>query len=136
MLRLTGRVPFVSVLYSTLEKTLRGFLSFRDRKDLLVRALGLSLILQTNVVLYYYLIATGLGFSVSLGNFFFIVPLAIVIMMIPVSINAVGLRENAFVFFFSAFGVVKSEAVAFAWLDYGMILLLGMLGGIVYALRK
>ena len=57
-------------------------------------------------------------------------------MMLPISINGIGLRESVFVFFFSAFGVVKYQAIAFAWLAYGLVILQGLLGGIVYALRK
>lgn len=57
-------------------------------------------------------------------------------MMLPVSANAIGLREGAFVFFFSSYGVSTERAGAFAWLAYGTVLLLGLVGGVVYALRR
>ena len=87
-------------------------------------------------MVHYYIIANVLDFPIPLSAFFWIVPLALFIMMVPVSINAIGLRESAFVFFFATFGVAKPEAVAFAWLAYGMVVLQGLLGGIVYVLRK
>jgi hypothetical protein len=73
---------------------------------------------------------------IPLVSFFLIIPLVTLLMMLPVSINAIGIRENAFIFFFATFGIFSPEAVAFAWIAYGLVLVQGVLGGIVYALRK
>jgi len=123
-------------LRSLLGTLMSAFLVFHGRKDTLARALGLSMLLQANVVIHYYLFAKALDFSVPIHNFFLIIPLTIFIMMIPVSINAIGVRENALVFFFGTFGVSRPEAIALAWLAYGVVIFQGLLGGIVYALRK
>jgi len=130
------RLPFSRTLQGVLDYALKAFQAFRGRKDALMSALGLSLILQTNVVVYYYLIARALDFPVPLQPFFLIIPLAIFVMMVPVSLNAIGIRESAFVFFFSTFGVLRSEAIAFAWLAYGIVIFHGLFGGIVYGLRS
>lgn len=130
------KMPFLRRLHSILDTVSHALLAFQDRKDMLVRALGLSLILQANVVIHYYLIAKALDFPVPLHNFFLIIPLAIVVMMIPVSINAIGIRENAFVFLFATFGVSTAEAIALAWLAYGFVILQGLIGGMVYGLRR
>ena len=130
------RFPFSQKLGYILDKIINAFLVFQGRKDALAGALGLSLILQTNVVIYYYLLAKSLGLPVPFHYFFLIIPLALFIMMVPVSINAIGIRENVFAFFFSIFGVSNSEAVAFAWLAYRLLILHGVLGGIVYVFRK
>ncbi len=128
--------PFSEKVESFVSKMLDAFMAFQGRKDALAKALGLSLVLQTNVVIYYYLIAKSLGFTIALPNFFLIIPLALVIMVIPISINAIGIRENVFVFFFGFFTVTRPEALAFSWLAYGIFALHGVLGGVVYALRK
>jgi len=109
---------------------------FRNDKPVLIKGMLLSVILQTNVVFYYYLISLALGISVPFFVFFLIIPLTIFIMMLPISMNGIGLRENALFFFLSFYGVVKSQAIAFAWLEYGMLLILGIIGGIVYLIRK
>jgi uncharacterized protein (TIRG00374 family) len=113
-----------------------AFKQFNTQKRALFNALGLSILLQINVVFYYFLISEALRFNIDIINFFLIVPLTIFIMMIPISLNGIGLRENALFFFLSFYGVLKSQALTFAWLEYGMLLILGMIGGIVYALRK
>jgi glycosyltransferase 2 family protein len=134
-------VPKISLFFwprlrSVLDKFLGAFVAFQGKKGALVKGVGLSMILQANVVMHYYFFAKGLNFSVPLYSFFLIVPLAALIMTIPVSINAIGVREHTFVFFFTAFGVSKIEAIALAWLIYGVVIFQGVLGGIIYMLRR
>jgi hypothetical protein len=57
-------------------------------------------------------------------------------MMLPVTVNGIGLRENALFFFLSFYGVLKPQAIAFAWVVYGMLLVFGIIGGFVYLFRK
>jgi glycosyltransferase 2 family protein len=130
------RLSFWPKLRSALDKFLGAFVAFQGKKDALAMGLGLSMILQANVVMHYYFFARGLNLTVPLYNFFLIVPLVVLIMTIPVSINAIGVREHTFAFFFAAFGVSKVEAIALAWLVYGVVIFQGVLGGIIYALRK
>lgn len=124
------------LLQNFLDKIMNAFLAFQGKKDTLSKAFALSVLLQTNVVIHFYLIATALNFPIPFHHFFLIIPLSIFIMMLPISINAIGIRENIFAFFFASYGVSKPEAVAFAWLVYGLVILQGLLGGMVYALRK
>lgn len=113
-----------------------AFLGFRGQRLVLFKALGLSALLQANVVLHYYLLAQSLRLPIPVYSFFLIIPLATVITMLPISVNGIGVRENVYVFFFAPFAVLKPEAVAFAWIAYGMVVLQGIIGGIVYALRR
>jgi uncharacterized protein (TIRG00374 family) len=129
-------IPFSSKLQMIVEKMSGAFWTFRDKKEVLLKALGLSLLLQTNVIIYYFVVSSALNLSVPLYNFFLIIPLSLFIMMLPVTINGIGLRENIFYYFFSTFDITRAEAIAFAWIEYGVIIILGVLGGIVYALRK
>lgn len=130
------KIPFSAKLQRILEKIIEAFWTFKGQKKVLFKALGLSFILHANVITYYFVISASLNFSVPYYYFFLIVPLSIFIMMLPISINGIGLRENTFFFFLSVFAVSKPEAIAFAWIEYGMIITLGVIGGIVYALRK
>jgi glycosyltransferase 2 family protein len=109
--------------------------AFQGKGFILAKAFAYSLVLQTLVVLNGWLLAKALHVPIPLPYFFLIVPLAVFVMMIPVSINAIGVRENVWAFFFVAFGVAASKAVAVAWLDYGLVLLQAVAGGIVYLLR-
>ncbi|MCB0753674.1 MAG: flippase-like domain-containing protein, partial [Ignavibacteriae bacterium] len=112
------------------------FSEYVNKKLDLLFAFILSILLQSNVVFYYFAISTALGLPVVLIDYFLIVPLTIFITMIPISFNGIGLRESALFLFLSTYGVLQSEAIAFAWIEYGMLLLLGIIGGIIYSTRK
>jgi uncharacterized membrane protein YbhN (UPF0104 family) len=117
------------------KKLAEAVFAFQGKGLVLAKAFAYSLALQTLVVLNGWLLAKALHVPIPLPYFFLIVPLAVFIMMVPVSINAIGVRENVWAFFFAAFGVAASKAVAVAWLDYGLVLLQAITGGIVYLSR-
>ncbi len=126
----------ISKVGSLLYKLANAFWQFSKHRSTLIEALFLSILLQANVVTYYYLISVGLDLPIDYLDFYLIVPLTIFIMMLPISVNGIGLRENAFYFFFTFYGIAKSQAIAFAWIEFAMLLVLGIIGGITYALRK
>lgn len=110
--------------------------AFQGQGRALAGAFFWSLCLQTAVVVNAWVMARALHVDLGLAPFFLIVPLAVFLMMIPVSINGIGVRENLFVFFLAAFGVAESTGLAFAWLEYGLLLLQALAGGFVYALWR
>ncbi|HVR97260.1 MAG TPA: lysylphosphatidylglycerol synthase transmembrane domain-containing protein [Thermoanaerobaculia bacterium] len=120
---------------SRLEQATGALLAFRSQPGVLLQALALSAGLQASVVGNGYFLSRALHVDIPLPYFFLIVPLVVFVMMVPISINAIGVRENAWAFFFTAFGVANAAAagVAVAWLDYGLVLLQAIAGGIVWA---
>jgi len=129
-------LPFANKIQALLKKILKAFKSFRGNRSALLKALGLSILLQANVVINYFILSKALGLEVPIFEFFLIIPLILFIMMIPISINGIGLRENAFAFFLAIFSVTKADAVAMAWISYSFVIAQGTLGGIVYAFRR
>lgn len=125
-------IPFASKIKGILE----AFLAFQGHRTVLFKALGLSILLQANVILHYYLISQALSLPIPLWSFFLIIPLATLITMLPISVNGIGVRENVYLFFFAPFLVADSQAVAFSWIVYGMVVLQGLIGGVVYMWRK
>lgn len=130
------KIPFLGKIRSIINKILNAFEAYQGNRNALIKAFGLSILLQTNVVIHYYIISTALGLQVPIYDYFLIIPLTLFIMMIPISINAIGLRENAFAFLLASFSVTQADAVALAWIAYSFVLFQGLLGGIVYAFRR
>ncbi|MGQ9560888.1 MAG: lysylphosphatidylglycerol synthase transmembrane domain-containing protein [Candidatus Oleimicrobiaceae bacterium] len=112
------------------------FRAFGGNMSALGKGLAYSILLQTNVVIHFYLIARAVGIQLGLGHFFLIVPIATIVTMLPVTINGIGIRENAFVFLLAPFAVPAPTTIAFTWIGFGMMLLYGAIGGVVYALRR
>lgn len=130
------RHPGTGLMTRLLHKTIDVFAAYNGRPEVLLAALLLSILLQLNVVFHYYLLALALGITVPVESMFIIIPVAIVVMMIPISINAIGIREVIFVAMFGAFGVNSADALAFAWMSFVLLTILGVIGGVVFVLRK
>ncbi len=109
--------------------------SFRESAGVLKMAMALSVALQLAVIVHFYMIAQALSLDLTFDSLFLIIPIALVLMAIPISVNAIGIRENVFVFFLGLFGVSIADALAFAWIAFALVLLQGVIGGITYALR-
>ena len=109
---------------------------YQGKPQALWRGLGLSVLLQINVVTFYWALSQALGLEINYGSWFVIAPIAIFVMMIPLSINGIGVREAIFIFLLSQWDVTNSTALALAWLEYGIFLAFGLVGGLVYMLRK
>jgi hypothetical protein len=128
-----ARIPVLSKASGAIAMALGAF---RSNPIMLYQALGLSLLLQFNVILHFYVLAQALDIAISIPAMFVIVPISIVVMMAPISINAIGVREVVFVYLFAVFGVADSQALALAWLAFVFVVLQGALGGVVFMLRR
>ena len=131
------RLPGMSLVKKQTAKMLDAFKPFQGKTTALAGAMVLSLLLQLNVIVHYYLISEALDLGIPLVKYLVIIPLSMFIQMVPISINGIGLRESFYVFFLTTiYGAPIAAALAFSWIAYGMILLLGILGGVIYAFRK
>lgn len=113
-----------------------AFLAFRGERATLFSALILSFLLQINVVVHYYLIGLSMDFDISLLSYFLIIPVVTIVLMLPISINGIGVREGIFALFLAGYGIAKAESVAFVWIGFAMVLVQSVLGGVLYILRK
>jgi hypothetical protein len=112
-----------------------ALLRFHRERGVIARGFGISVVLQLTVMVFYGVLGAALGFDVPSGHWFLIVPVAVLAMLAPVSVNAIGVREGIFAFLLASYGVPKAGAVAFAWLAYASVALQSMLGGAFYLSR-
>ena len=132
------QLPYLNKIKESGERLINALLAFGKHPNALIQGLAWSGLVQITVITHFYLVAKAMGFTVPFLTYFIIIPLATLITMLPLSINGIGIRENAFVFLFGiyGYGIDRAEAVAFAWLAYGITVIQGLVGGIIYALRK
>ena len=125
-----------SFVSKPLGKVLNAFGPYYSRNRILVKALLVSLLLQLNVIIHFWLIAVALDIDLSLFAMCVIIPCILMITMLPISINAIGVREVSFVYFMGLFGVNDENALVFAWIAFTFVIVQGLLGGVVFALRR
>lgn len=118
-----------------LEEAYNSFSLLRTIPRVLVIAFLASLLLQINVILFYYFIGVSLDLGVSFLYFAIIVPVALVVLLVPFSINGIGIREGIFVYLLTGLGVENKDAIALSWISFGLMLTQGIIGGVIFALR-
>ncbi|MBI3545044.1 MAG: flippase-like domain-containing protein [Gammaproteobacteria bacterium] len=108
--RLTYRYRHTRVRKSILE-IVAVLHDLRNRKWLLMKAVVLSLLIQSLIILCYYVLALGIGIDKSLMLFFAIIPVVIIATTLPISIGGLGVREGALVSLLLLSGVPRDAAV-------------------------
>ncbi len=111
-------------------------LRYREARAEFARASVLAVLLQLNVILYYFLIGQALHLPVGLLDYFIFIPIVHLIQNIPITINGFGLREGAYVQIFRFYGMPAEAAWSFSIIDVVFGLLVGLVGGAVYLSRK
>lgn len=124
-----------------LKSKVRGFrevvLVYRDQKRAFFLALFWAFLLQVNVILHYFLAGKAFHLEVLLLDYFIFIPIVLLILTIPVTIGGLGLREVIFIQIFATYGTAEHISFSFSIIsDFGFTLVIGIIGGIIFATRK
>ncbi len=113
------------------------FQSFQDYNlRTLARAYGFSLLLSAALIGMNFSIGTALGTRIALEYYLVFVPLASIVLILPISFAGLGVRESAYVYLFGQVGVVPAVALSLSLLVYFIgNVIPGLLGGAAYLWR-
>lgn len=95
-------------------------------------ALLISIVHQTSVIVSYYALAEAIGMGVEPWYFFVLVPIATIIVFLPISIAGIGVQEATFVFLFSLVGGTSDQAVSLSLLVHALALFPMVVGAVAY----
>jgi uncharacterized protein (TIRG00374 family) len=137
-----GITPFLARLGSKLPapfaRALVWLIDIREHfrvgtKTELIKILILGISVHLLTVLLGFILARGLGMEISFFSCLAVIPPALLISYVPISIAGWGVREASFVFAFSLIGV-SVEAALLISLGIGIVvLLISLLGGFLWA---
>ena len=108
-----------------------SFQTYRRDYKTLWKVLAIALLFQFTVVVINKLYATALLIDISFAELLVIIPLIYLTEALPISINGIGVRDGAFVFFFVMLGQTKEEGLAVALLVLALRYVFGLVGGLV-----
>lgn len=111
-------------------------LFYKQRKKEFFRASVWALVLQANVIVYFFLIGKAFRLEIRFLDYFIFVPIVLLVQIIPITINGLGLREGSTIAIFNYYAIPAQTAFSFSLVDVGFRLILGALGGILYVSRK
>jgi hypothetical protein len=124
------KIKLKSLFFSSFQEAIKTF-----RKKLFSTTL-ISIVFQflgaLSLWIYYYMFGFNLNFFVV----FIFYNLIQLISFIPISLNAIGLREGATVYFFSTMGVPPEISLAIGILSRLVMIIQTAVGGIFYMAEK
>lgn len=125
------QLPFVKGFSPQLHKVYTVLDELYRQPRLLAQAGSVSIVNSLCTILATLLAARSIGVEISPLYFFIFMPIIWIIMTIPISVSGLGVREGAFIFFFSQVGVTNSDAIAISLLYYSYNVIVGIIGGLL-----
>jgi uncharacterized protein (TIRG00374 family) len=113
--------------------------SFRSFPSLLGRVIALTLTIQGLRITTHIAVAMALGIhpeARDMLHFFVFVPLLGLIMILPISINGLGLREGAGVLLFTRIGFSEEDAFLMEFITYVVMVGVSLIGGVLFLRRQ
>lgn len=99
----------------------------------LVNVLVGSVAVQILRVVQAYCLGVALGIPVPLATYFAFIPLILLVMLLPVTVNGLGTSQAAFLWFFARAGVPSADAFALSVLFVALGIVGNLPGGLLYA---
>jgi uncharacterized membrane protein len=106
---------------------------YRGQKNIIAAGLLLTVMGQVAFVFTNYLLAKSLAIDIPLGFFFYFVPIILVLGLAP-SVNGIGVREAAYLFYLTPFAPAD-QALALSLFTSFFMIFVGILGGLLYAFK-
>jgi glycosyltransferase 2 family protein len=109
---------------------------YRERPGVLLSTLGLTLAAQLARMLAIWLCGEAVGIDLSPLVYVILGPLLFLVMLVPFTINGLGVREAFFVAFLGRFGVDADAAFAAGFLFYVVTVATSVPGGVILLWRS
>ena len=119
-----------------MELVYSGLNALRGNRTSIVLALLLSLLIQFFTVVMVWVAALAIDIDAPFRIFMIFVPLINLSIMVPLTINGIGLRESLFYLLFSQIGLPVETAVSLSLVTFCLYLLTAIPGLILYSLYK
>ncbi len=114
-----------------LHKVTAALAQYRREPRVLCIALLLSMILQLEIVLQYWLFVWCLQIELNFYQLMVAIPMITLASMLPISFNGIGVREWVMIWICAPLGVERPDAAMVAMLFLAAQLLYAMIGGVV-----
>ena len=129
-----NKVSFIASSFRKFFDTIDRFRNYSIRAIFFI--LGISVISQILGVIVYYLLALSLGIEISFFAMGWIRCAVLLVVMIPISISGLGLREASLLFLLRPYGVQDDKALALSLAIFGATtVFIGVIGGL-FEVRK
>ena len=127
-----GRAARIRRPLSALWTALHGY---RSKRRALAVALTITVLIQFVRTIAIWLCGEAVGLDISPLVYIILGPLLFLVMMVPITINGLGVRESFFVFFLGRFGVGPDAAFATGFLFFAVTIAAAVPGALMFGSR-
>lgn len=113
------------------ERTLQAWREFSGMPGRLFSSLALGIVFQCIGIAIYAVLGANLGIVLALADWAWIVAIASIAVLLPLSVGGLGLREGALIGCLTYLGIASESAVALSLGVFAIMLLGALLGGTV-----
>jgi glycosyltransferase 2 family protein len=113
-----------------------GLQRYAPERRILSVVLAASIAVQILRVLQAYCLGRSLGIDLPLTTYFAFIPIILLVMLLPISVNGLGTSQIAFVGLFGRAGVAEGPAFALSVLFLALGVVGNLPGGLLYALGR
>lgn len=100
-----------------------------------LQAIFLSLGFNILLMIMNYLAALAFGVRISFWYFLLFIPIISFLLVLPISLSGLGVREGVYIYLFSRVGVPPSLALATSLSIYAVNVATGLIGALIYAVE-
>jgi uncharacterized protein (TIRG00374 family) len=129
---MAARLPFRAIQRAGLSLT-EAMRRYSKHHVELVRVLVASAGVQAIRVVQAYCLGRAIGIDLSLGMYFLLIPIVLLVMLLPVTVSGLGTSQLAFDYLFGQAGVPSAQSVALSLLFVALGIVGNLPGGVLYA---
>jgi|GEM_PF-6410368 len=131
-LPLFAAIPLVKKLLLVVEEYFSEYaLILRERKTNTLKALLVSLLFQASCIFINYIIGLSLGIHVAYADWAWITALLAVVLLLPISIGGLGVREGGLAAMFGLLHLPVEQALGFSFAIYAFTFVSAFIGYLV-----
>jgi glycosyltransferase 2 family protein len=120
---------------SKLRDVYQSYLAYQDQKKVLAGFLFLSFLENLFPIFWTYFLSLAFNIPVPLLYIFILEPIVLVLVRLPISIDGIGIKEGAFVYFLSLIGIPSSDALLLGIASHILAVISILPGGVLYGLN-
>ena len=99
----------------------------------LLNVVFVSILVQVIRILQAYFLGRAIGIDAAVSSYFVLIPIVLLIMLLPITVNGLGTSQAAFPWLFGQAGVPAAPAVALSILFVALGIVGNLPGGLLYA---
>ena len=115
-----------------LEEVYRSYRSFQANKVEVGLFLLLSLVENLFPLFWTYFLSLAFHIEIPLLYFFILIPIVLVLVRLPISLDGFGIQEGAFVYFLALIGIMRPEALLLGLASHILAIFSVLPGGVLY----